>query len=174
MTTIDDTHAAALTAYGRLLDAWNRRQADEFAALFGESGSCVGFDGSPMNGRAEIASSLSAIFEHHETAAYVAKVREVRSLAPTVTLVRTVAGMIPPGQSTIMAERNVIQSLVIVDAGQGAQIALFQNTPAAFDGRPELAERLTQELADVARAGLVVSASRELPTRPPTRPAERG
>jgi uncharacterized protein (TIGR02246 family) len=157
--TENDTHrTAALEVYGRLLGAWNRRNADDFAELFGDSGSCVGFDGSPMNGRAEIGSSLCAIFEHHPTATYVAKMREVRALGPTVTLVRAVAGMIPPGKSVIDAEKNAIQSLLIVDSGQGAQIALFQNTPAAFDGRPELRDSLTKELSDVARAGLVVSA----------------
>jgi uncharacterized protein (TIGR02246 family) len=143
--------------YVRLLDAWNRRSAAHFAELFGESGSCVGFDGSLMNGRSEIAASLSAIFEHHPTASYVAKIREVRRLGPTVTLIRAVAGMIPPGKSEIIAERNAIQSLVIIESGQGMQIALFQNTPAAFDGRPELRENLTKELADVAGSGVVVS-----------------
>lgn len=158
MTDNDANRSGALEVYIRLLDAWNRRSADDFAELFDESGSCVGFDGSPMNGRSEIASSLSDIFEHHPTASYVAKVREVRSLGPALTLVRAVAGMIPPGKSEINAERNAIQSLVVMASAQGAQIALFQNTPAAFDGRPELSENLTRELSDVAQAGLVVSA----------------
>lgn len=158
MTETDATRTGALEMYGRLLDAWNRRSAGDFAELFGESGSCVGFDGSPMQGRSEIAASLSAIFEHHPTASYVAKIREVRSLSPTVTLIRAVAGMIPPGKSEISADRNAIQSLVIMESRQGTQIALFQNTPAAFDGRPELRENLTKELSDVARAGLVVNA----------------
>ena len=158
MTENDANRTRALELYVHLLDAWNRRSADDFAELFGESGSCVGFDGSPMNGRSEIGSSLSAIFEHHPTASYVAKMREVRSLGGTVMLVRAVAGMIPPGKSEINAATNAIQILVIVGSGQAAQIALFQNTPAAFHGRPELSESLTKELSDVARAGIVVDA----------------
>jgi uncharacterized protein (TIGR02246 family) len=158
MTENDANRTRALELYVHLLDAWNRRSADDFAELFGESGSCVGFDGSPMNGRSEIGSSLSAIFEHHPTASYVAKMREVRSLGATVTLIRAVAGMIPPGKTEINAATNAIQSLVIVGSGQAAQIALFQNTPAAFHGRPELSESLTKELSDVARAGIVVDA----------------
>jgi uncharacterized protein (TIGR02246 family) len=158
MTENDANRTKALELYVHLLDAWNRRSADDFAELFGESGSCVGFDGSPMNGRSEIGSSLSAIFEHHPTASYVAKMREVRSLGATVTLIRAVAGMIPPGKTEINAATNAIQSLVIVGSGQAAQIALFQNTPAAFHGRPELSESLTKELSDVARAGIVVDA----------------
>jgi uncharacterized protein (TIGR02246 family) len=54
--------------YRQLLEAWNRRDADAFAAAFTDDGSCVGFDGSMMNGRAEIASTLGGIFEHHPTA----------------------------------------------------------------------------------------------------------
>lgn len=158
MTENEVNRTRALELYVQLLNAWNCRSADDFAELFGESGSCVGFDGSPMNGRSEIRSSLSAIFEHHPTASYVAKIKEVRSLEATVTLVRAVAGMIPPGKREINAATNAIQSLVIVGSGQGAQIALFQNTPAAFHGRPELSESLTKELSDVARTGLVVDA----------------
>lgn len=156
MTEDDANRTRALKLYVQLLDAWNRRSADDFAELFAESGSCVGFDGSPMNGRSEIRSSLSDVFEHHQTASYVAKVREVRSLGATVVLVRAVAGMIPPGKSEINAATNAIQSLVVMGVGEGAQIALFQNTPAAFHGRPELSESLTKELCDVARAGPVV------------------
>lgn len=153
-----DSDTRALEMYSQLLHAWNRRNARDFAGLFGASGSCVGFDGTAMNGRSEIESSLSAIFEHHPTASYVAKVREIRRVGGTVTLVRAVAGMIPPGKSEINAAVNAIQSLVIVGLGQDAQIALFQNTPAAFHGRPEMSESLTKELSDVARDGLVVDA----------------
>ena len=41
---------SALAAYRQLLEAWNRRDADGFAAVFTEDGSAVGFDGSMMNG----------------------------------------------------------------------------------------------------------------------------
>lgn len=155
----EDAHRKrALELYEQLLGAWNRRSAGDFARLFGESGSCVGFDGSPMNGQSEISSSLGAIFEHHPTASYVAKVREIRSLGKAVTLVRAVAGMIPPGKREINPAVNAIQSLVVVGQGHGARIALFQNTPAAFHGRPDLGESLTKELSGVVRAGLVVDA----------------
>ena len=36
----------------QLLDAWNRRAAEDFAALFAEDAYVVGFDGSQMDGRA--------------------------------------------------------------------------------------------------------------------------
>jgi hypothetical protein len=37
-------------------------------------------------------------------------------------------------------------------------VALLQSTPAAFHGRPELAEQLTRELTAVLQAGHVVVA----------------
>lgn len=149
---------SALAVYRQLLDAWNRRDADGFAAVFTEDGSAVGFDGSLMNGRAEIASTLRAIFDHHPTASYVAKVREVRAVAPTVVLVRSVVGMVPPDKDELNPAVNAIQSLVIVEKGADVKIALLQNTPAAFHGRPGLAEQLTNELTDVLRTGQIVQA----------------
>jgi uncharacterized protein (TIGR02246 family) len=56
-----------LAVYRQLLETWNRRDADGFASVFTDDGSCVGFDGSTMNGRAEIASTLLGIFENHPT-----------------------------------------------------------------------------------------------------------
>ena len=55
----DEIEVRAL--YGQLLDGWNRRSAGDFAALFDEDGSSVGFDGGPLNGRAEIESSASKV-----------------------------------------------------------------------------------------------------------------
>jgi uncharacterized protein (TIGR02246 family) len=111
-----------------------------------------------MNGRSEIESGLRALFDGHPTASYVAKIREVRSLGSTVTLLRAVAGMTPPGKSEINAAVNAIQSLVIVHQDHEAQIALFQNTPAAFHGRPEQSESLTKELSEIVAKGLLVDA----------------
>jgi len=45
---------------------------------------------------------------------------------------------------------------VIVGSAAEQKITLLQNTPAAFDGRPQLAEDLTHELTDVLSSGKVV------------------
>ena len=89
-------------------------------------------------------------------ATYVTRVREVRPLADGVTLLRAVAGMVPPGTPALKPERNAIQSLVAVLDEGVPRIALYQNTPARFDGRPELGERLTAELTAVHRTGRVI------------------
>ena len=134
------------TLYGQLLDSWNRRNAGDFAALCAEDGNLVGFDGSPLNGRAEIESSIRQIFADHLTAAYVGKIREVRFLTPEVAILRAVACMVPPGQSDLNPAVNTVQTLVAAKRAGQWRIALFQNTPAQFHGRPELAQELTEEL----------------------------
>jgi uncharacterized protein (TIGR02246 family) len=146
-----------LSVYRQLLETWNKRDADAFAATFTDDGSCVGFDGSTMNGRAEIASTLRSIFQNHPTASYVAKVREIRAIAPGVAIVRSVVGMVPPGKDELNPGVNAIQSLVVVEESPHMKIALLQNTPAAFHGRPELAQELTRELTDALRTGQIVT-----------------
>jgi uncharacterized protein (TIGR02246 family) len=151
-------YPGAVTLYTQLLDAWNRRSADDFAALFTEDGNTVGFDGSLLDGRAGIATSLRDIFASHPTAAYVAKVREVRRLGDDVQLLRAVVGMIPPGQTELNPAVNAIQSVVIVGQTGRLKIALLHNTPAAFHGRPHLVQQLTEELTEVLRSGKTVQA----------------
>ncbi|HEY1386977.1 MAG TPA: SgcJ/EcaC family oxidoreductase [Ktedonobacterales bacterium] len=97
--TSGDAPIAAL--YRQLLDSWNRRDASAFAALFDDEGQSIGFDGSPMGGRDEIATTLGQIFADHVTASYVSKIRDIRLLAHDVALLRAVVGMILSGQSDI-------------------------------------------------------------------------
>jgi uncharacterized protein (TIGR02246 family) len=139
------------TLYEQLLDAWNQRNADDYAALFTADANLVGFDGSVIDGREAIQTHLSQIFADHQTATYVHKIREIRFLTPDSVLLRAVAGMIPPGQSELNPATNAIQSLVAVKQNGKWQITLFHNTPAQFHGKPELAEALTEELRSLVR-----------------------
>ena len=140
----DESEVRAL--YREMLDGWNRRSADDFAAAFAEDGYVIGFDGSQMAGQAEIASTLRQIFADHLTAPYVSKVREVRLLSPEVAVLRAVVGMVPPGQADLNPQLNAHQTLVAVKRDGRWRIALFQNTPAQFHGRPELVQQMTEEL----------------------------
>jgi uncharacterized protein (TIGR02246 family) len=154
----EEAREGILTLYQQLLEAWNGRDAARFADMFSEDGSVIGFDGSPMNGRVEIRSALEGIFGSHQTARYVAKVREIRRLGSDVLLARSVVGMVPPGKAELNPAVNAIQSLVAAGRGADMRIALLHNTPAAFHGRPELAEQLTRELTDALRSGRTVTA----------------
>lgn len=153
------TRDAVVSLYTRLLDGWNRRDAATFARQFTADGSTVGYDGSQMDGRDAIETELARIFAHHTPATYVARVRKVRALGPDAMLLRAVVGMVPPGKDVLNPERNAIQSLVaVLESGQ-PRIALFHNTPARFDGRPQLAEQLTAELTAVHRTGRIVDSA---------------
>jgi uncharacterized protein (TIGR02246 family) len=132
--------------YQQLLDSWNQRSAVAMASLFTEEGHVIGFDGSQVDGRAEIESHLSQIFADHTPPPWVAKVREIRFVTPEVAILRGVVSMIPPGQRDINPDLNAIQTLVAANYAGRWRIELFQNTPAAFHGRPELSHALTEEL----------------------------
>jgi uncharacterized protein (TIGR02246 family) len=132
--------------YQDLLDSWNRRSADTFAALFVLDGEVIGFDGSQMTGRVEIASTLGQIFANHVTASYVSKIKSVRLLSSEVAILRAIVGMVPPGQSDLNPAVNAHQTLIAAKRNSIWRIELFQNTPAQFHGRPELAQQMTEEL----------------------------
>jgi uncharacterized protein (TIGR02246 family) len=132
--------------YGRLLEAWDKRNARDFALLFAPDGSIVGFDGTQVFGQAEVGAHLSEIFSHHQTARYISIVREVRALADGATILSAVAGMVPPDKDDINPEVNAVQTLVAVKTGAAWKVALFQNTPAALHGKQDAAKKLTEDL----------------------------
>jgi len=135
--------------YQRLIAGWNKSDADAMAATIAPDGLMIGFDGSQMEGREAVASELGRIFADHETATYVTKVRAVKSLSADAAVLHAVAGMVPPGGSEIMPDRNAIQTVVAKRDDDAWSVVLFQNTPARFDGRQELAQALTAELNEL-------------------------
>ena len=140
--------------YEQLLNAWNQQDAAAMAAQCEENGNLVGYDGSQVDSRAAIEDHLRPIFADHPTAAYVAKVREIRMLGRDAGILRAVVGMIPPGSDDINPAGNIIQTLVAVEGANGWRAALFQSTPAAWHGRPKDSAALREELRDVMRLGL--------------------
>jgi len=147
---IEETEVVAL--YRALLDAWNRRDPRAFALLFLPDGHTTGFDGSPVDGRAQIEAELEEVFVHHRTATYIGIVRRVLPLGADAAVLFAVAGMVPYGESDIDPAVNAMQSMVAAREEGQLLIASFQNTPAAFHGRPEMAEKLTSELRAALRA----------------------
>jgi uncharacterized protein (TIGR02246 family) len=144
-----DTQEQILALYQQLLQQWNKRNAAGMTGLFATNGTLIGFDGSQLNGQKEIYAVLDEIFANFPTAAYVSIVKEVRVLTDTTALLLAVAGMVAVGSNDISPEVNVLHSITAVQDEGKWRIALFQNTPAAFHGRPELAEQLTADLRHV-------------------------
>ncbi|MBL0744609.1 SgcJ/EcaC family oxidoreductase [Chryseolinea lacunae] len=133
--------------YAQLLQHWNDRDANGFSRLFHPQGLAIGFDGSELQGREAIYRELSAVFRDHSTGSYVARVKTIRFLKDDIAIVHAVAGMLPAGEHYINPALNAIQILVATRTHDVWEINLFQNTPAQFHGRPELATQLTAELA---------------------------
>ena len=137
------------TLYRELLDGWNQRNAEAFAAPFAEDGEVIGFDGSQMTGRGDITATLEQIFADHVTAPYVSKVRSVRLVSPDVAVLRAIVGMVPPGQSDLNPAVNAHQTLITAKRDGIWRIELLQTTPAQFHGRPDLVQHMTEELRQV-------------------------
>ncbi|TYK45027.1 SgcJ/EcaC family oxidoreductase [Actinomadura decatromicini] len=137
--------------YRRVLDGWNARDGRAFADPFHDDGEAVGFDGTVHPGRERIAEQLDRIFAGHATARYVAVVRDVRVVGPGAAVLRAVAGMVPPGSADIDPAVNCVQTLTASKLMGRWRVALFQNTPAAYHGRPEEAAALTAELRAALR-----------------------
>jgi uncharacterized protein (TIGR02246 family) len=142
---MDDTAIKEL--HRQLLTFWNNQDGVGMASLFSEDANVVGFDGSQMNGQLQIETELKRVFAHHKTARYVWKIEEIRFLNSQTALLRAIVGMVPPGKNELNPATNAIQSLIAIKQNDLWKIALFQNTPAQFHGRPELVDSMTKELS---------------------------
>jgi uncharacterized protein (TIGR02246 family) len=132
--------------YLRLINAWNNRNASEMAEQFTDDGEPIGFDGSQVIGREDILSHLKPIFEKHPTPPFVNKVKSIRFLGSNIALLRAIVGMVPHGKADLNPDLNAHQTLVAVKKGDEWRIEMFQNTPPQFHGRPELVDKMTEEL----------------------------
>jgi uncharacterized protein (TIGR02246 family) len=145
-TTSADDERSVRTLYEGVLEHWNARDATRMARLFTRDCHLVGFDGSQTEGRAAVESEMTRIFANHPTARYVGIVRQVQFLSQTVAALRAVAGMVPPGETDLNPGLNAVQTLIATKDDASWRVALYQNTPAAFHGRPEAVKALTDEL----------------------------
>jgi uncharacterized protein (TIGR02246 family) len=139
--------------YRNLIAGWNAGDAAAMTRDFDDDAEIVGFDGTEMSGREAIAAYLAGIFANHKVASYVTLVREVRTIAPGVAILRAEVGMVPPGSAKINPATNAVQTLVAVERDGGWCVALFQNTPAAWHGREADVEKLTAELQKAFEGG---------------------
>ena len=149
MSNKDESAVKAL--YQQILDSWNAQDARAYMSLFDEKAHLIGFDGSQMQGRANIEATLNSIFADHPTARYIAIIRDVRFLSPDIAILKSDVGMIPRGQSDINPAVNAVQTLVATRQDGQWLVSHFQNTPAQFHGRPDLSDAMSAELRDVLK-----------------------
>jgi uncharacterized protein (TIGR02246 family) len=146
-TSKSDDEAAIRELYQQMVDGWNRGNGEAFAAPYAEDGDLVGFDGTYLKGRREIASFHQQLFDRFiKGSRLVGKIRSVRFLTLDVAVMHSVSGTVMAGQSDIDPERNSIHMLVAIKSGPEWRLAAFQNTRAQYLGRPEALQALTDEL----------------------------
>ena len=132
-----------------MIEGWNKGDGDVFAAPFAEDADLVGFDGTHLKGRREIASFHQRLFDTFvKDSRLIGKVRNVRFLTPDVAIMHAVGGTIMGGQSDIESERNSVHTIVVKKGDINSQwrIVAFQNTRAQYIGRPEMVVVLTEDL----------------------------
>jgi uncharacterized protein (TIGR02246 family) len=139
--------AAIRALYQQFMDGWNAASGDAFAAPFEQDGDLVGFDGTHIKGRQEIASFHQHLFDMFlKGSRLVGKVRNVRFLASDVAVMHAVGGTVMAGKIDLDPERNSVQTLVAVKRDGKWNLTAFQNTRATYVGRPEESQKLTEEL----------------------------
>jgi uncharacterized protein (TIGR02246 family) len=143
-TTATDQIAAL---YQQLMDGWNEGSGEAFAAPFAEDADFIAFDGTYMRGRQAIADQHQYLFDHFvKGTRLIGKVRNIRFLSPTIALMHTVGGTVMAGQTDLEPERNSVQTMVAVQENGEWRLAAFHNCRAQFMGRPDEAQKLTEEL----------------------------
>jgi len=139
--------AAIRAIYQQKIDGWNSGNGKAFAAPYTEDSDYIGFDGTYLKGREEIASLHQMLFDKFvKGSRLVGKIRRIRFLTSNIAIVVAVGGTVMAGQSDIDPERNSIHMLVAIKQNGKWHFTAFQNSRAQFIGRPEESQVLTDEL----------------------------
>ena len=133
--------------FHRMIECWNKRDADALAELFILDGDVVGFDGSHHTGRGAIHEAYKQIFADHPTRPYVAKITGVTTVTTDVAIVRAIAGMPAADTAELDPKLHAVMRMTAVFRGGDWRIALLHATPAQYHGRPDEVARHTAELA---------------------------
>jgi uncharacterized protein (TIGR02246 family) len=144
-STADETAICVL--YRQMMEGWNAASGYAFACPFEENGDLVGFDGTYIKGRQEIAFFHQHLFDMFlKGSRLVGKVRSVRFLTSDIAVMHAIGGTVMAGQTDLDSERNSVQTLVAVKRNGKWSLAAFQNTRATYIGRPDESQKLTEEL----------------------------
>jgi uncharacterized protein (TIGR02246 family) len=130
-TTRRSTDEAAVRGlYRQFMDAWAQGNGAGLAAVFTQDGDLVGFDGTHLKGRQEIAPFQQRLFDKWlKGTRLVGEVTDVRFLGPDVALMHAVSGTVMRGKHAPAPERDSIQTLIATrEEGDDWRLAAFQNT----------------------------------------------
>jgi uncharacterized protein (TIGR02246 family) len=113
----------------QLLDGWNQEDADKFASPFAEDGSFVAFDGTRLDGRAQIAEFHRPLFKTHLKGMRLSGfVDQCRFVAPDVAILQSLGSTALRAHEAPAAHRDSVQTLVCLKQRGKWAIAAFQNT----------------------------------------------
>ena len=113
----------------RVLEAWGAGDGEAFAAPFSDDALFIGFDGSVMRGRRQIAATHQEVFDRWMRGTRLVEERtDVRFVDPDVAIVHALGGTVLRGKSQPTPERDSIQTLVAVRDPRGWSFVSFQNT----------------------------------------------
>jgi uncharacterized protein (TIGR02246 family) len=113
----------------RMLDAWGAGDGAGFAAPFRDDALFIGFDGSVVHGREQIAATHQELFDRWmKGSRLVAERTDVRFVGGDVAIVQTVGGTVLRGKAEPAPERDSIQTLVAVRGAGAWSFVSFQNT----------------------------------------------
>lgn len=131
-----DDEAGVRDLYKQLMDGWNKGSGEAFSAPFAEDGDLIGFDGTHIKGRHEIASFHQPLFDKWlKGTRLVGEVKSVRLLNPDVAVMHALGGTVMRGKSQPSPERDSIQTLIAIKRGGEWRFAAFQNTRVRPMGR---------------------------------------
>jgi uncharacterized protein (TIGR02246 family) len=130
-----------------MIDGWNASSGDAFAAPYTDDSDFIGFDGTYMKGRREIASFHQMLFDKFLRGSHlIGKIRSIRFVTIDIAIMIAVGGTVMAGKSDIEPERNSIHTIVAVKRDSNWYFTAFQNSRAQYVGRPEESQALTEEL----------------------------
>jgi uncharacterized protein (TIGR02246 family) len=146
--TTPTDEVAVRSLYQQLLDGWNAGSGNAFAAPFADDSDLIGFDGTHLKGRREIAKFHQQLFDTFvKGSRLVGKIKNIHFLTSDVVLMHVIGGTVMAGQTDIDPERNSVQTIVASKNNKGEWcLAAFQNTRAQYLERPKEAHVLTEEL----------------------------
>jgi uncharacterized protein (TIGR02246 family) len=134
--------------YQKKIEGWNNGDGEKFAEPYTEDADYIGFDGTYLKGRQEIASFHQMLFDKFLSGSrLIGKIKSIRFLTSDVAVVVAIGGTIEAGQSNINPERNSIHTIIAIKHVNSKWFfTAFQNTRAQYLGRPDKVEELTREL----------------------------
>jgi uncharacterized protein (TIGR02246 family) len=118
-----------LALHRRMLDAWGAGDGAAFAAPFSDDALFIGFDGSVVRGREQVATTHQELFERWMKGTRLVEERaEVRFVGADVAIVHAIGGTVMRGKTEPPPERDSIQTLVAVREPGAWSFVSFQNT----------------------------------------------